>query len=33
VATGDDEGSYAQDRNAITSVQGHNPQEGTGTSS
>jgi peptidoglycan-associated lipoprotein len=33
VATGDDEGSYSQDRNAITSVQGHNPQEGTGTSS
>ena len=33
VAQGNDEGSYGQDRNAITSVQGHNPQEGTGASS
>jgi peptidoglycan-associated lipoprotein len=33
VAQGNDEASYQQDRNAITSVQGHNPQEGTGTSS
>jgi peptidoglycan-associated lipoprotein len=33
VAQGNDEQSYQQDRNAITSVQGHNPQEGTGTSS
>ncbi|MCB8883490.1 OmpA family protein [Acidisoma cellulosilytica] len=33
VAQGDDEASAQQNRNAITSVQGHNPQEGTGTSS
>jgi peptidoglycan-associated lipoprotein len=33
VAQGDDEQSYQQNRNAITSVQGHNPQEGTGASS
>jgi len=33
VAQGNDEASYQQDRNAITSVQGHNPQEGTGASS
>lgn len=33
VAQGDDEASAQQNRNAITSVQGHNPQEGTGASS
>ncbi|MBW4021822.1 MAG: peptidoglycan-associated lipoprotein Pal [Proteobacteria bacterium] len=33
VAQGNDEQAYSQDRNAITSVQGHNPQEGTGASS
>ncbi|MCB8876344.1 peptidoglycan-associated lipoprotein Pal [Acidisoma silvae] len=32
-AQGDDDASYQQNRNAITSVQGHNPQEGTGASS
>jgi len=33
VAQGEDEQSWQQNRNAITSVQGHNPQEGTGASS
>ena len=33
VAQGNDEASYQQDRNAITSVQGHNPQESAGASS
>lgn len=33
IAQGNDESAYAQNRNAITSVQGHNPQEGMGASS
>jgi peptidoglycan-associated lipoprotein len=33
VAQGEDEQTWQQNRNAITSVQGHNPQEGTGASS
>jgi peptidoglycan-associated lipoprotein len=33
IAQGNDESSWSQDRNAITSVQGHNPQEGMGASS